>query len=153
SGPTRSPTSTRAEPASTSPPWPRWVGFETSAPNNREQEPSRSAPGPDCGTACDRQSLSPTFRDEHDADASRGLGMYRRPVESSLIRSVGYDLASSVLEIEFREPHRLYQYFDVPLSVYSMLMAAESKGAYFNEYIRDMYTYQESDEDKAPSPD
>jgi hypothetical protein len=93
-----------------------------------------------------RASIRPTPRDLHDADASRGLGVYRRPVESSLIRSVGYDLASSVLEIEFLERHRLYQYFDVPLSVYSMLMAAESKGAYFNEHIRDMYPYQEADE-------
>jgi hypothetical protein len=79
--------------------------------------------------------------------------MYRRPVDSSLLRSVGYDLASSVLELEFVERHRLYHYFDVPLSVYSELMAAESKGTYFNEYIRDMYTYQEADEAGSPSPD
>jgi hypothetical protein len=69
--------------------------------------------------------------------------VYRRPVESSLIRSVGYDLASSVLELEFAEHGRLYQYFDVPLSVYTELMAAESKGSYFNDRIKDMYTYQE----------
>ena len=69
--------------------------------------------------------------------------MYRRPVESSLIRSVGYDLPSSVLEIEFVETGRIYEYLDVPLSVYSRLMAAESIGAYFNEHIRDLYPYQE----------
>ena len=68
--------------------------------------------------------------------------MYRRPVESSLIRSVGYDLPSSVLEIEFVEGGRVYEYLDVPLSVYSRLMAAESMGHYFNEYIRDVYSYQ-----------
>ena len=50
--------------------------------------------------------------------------MYRRPVDSSLIRSVGYDLPSSVLEIEFVEGGRVYEYLDVPLSVYSRLMAA-----------------------------
>jgi hypothetical protein len=69
--------------------------------------------------------------------------VYRRPVESSLIRSVGYDLPSSVLEVEFVEGGRLYEYYDVPLSVYSRLMAAESIGAYFNEYIKDMYAYQQ----------
>lgn len=71
--------------------------------------------------------------------------MYRRPVDSSLLRSVGYDLASSILEIEFVDGDRprLYQYFDIPLSVYSELMAAESKGLYFNDYIKDMYSYQE----------
>jgi hypothetical protein len=97
--------------------------------------------------------IRPTPRNKGDADASRGLGVYRRPVGSDVLRSVGYDLASSVLEIEF-ESHRLYHYFDVPLSVYSMLMAAESKGAYFNEHIRDMYTYQEqADEPEGASPD
>ena len=69
--------------------------------------------------------------------------MYRRPVESSLIRSIGYDLPSSVLEVEFVAGGRLYEYYDVPLSVYSRLMGAESIGAYFNEHIRDMYAYQE----------
>jgi hypothetical protein len=61
-------------------------------------------------------------------------------VESSLIRAVGYDLASSVLEVEFAGG-RVYEYFDVPLSVYSELMNASSKGAYFNDHIRDMYPY------------
>lgn len=69
--------------------------------------------------------------------------MYRRPVESSLIRSVGYDLPSSVLEIEFAATGRIYEYLDVPLSVYSRLMASPSIGTYFNEHVREMYPYQE----------
>jgi KTSC domain len=73
--------------------------------------------------------------------------VYRRPVESTLIHSVGYDLASSVLEIELVEGQRVYEYYDVPLSVYSELMAAESKGNYFNEVIRDMYSYAQIDPD------
>jgi hypothetical protein len=68
--------------------------------------------------------------------------VYRRPVESNLIRSVGYDLPSSILEIEFIDGKGLYEYFDVPLSVYSRLMAAESIGSYFNEHIRDLYAYE-----------
>jgi hypothetical protein len=66
--------------------------------------------------------------------------VYRRTVESSLIRSIGYDLPSSVLEIEFANGH-VYEYYDVPLSVYSRLMASDSKGAYFNEHVKDMYPY------------
>ena len=34
--------------------------------------------------------------------------MYRRPVESSLIRSVGYDLPSSVFEVEFANGQGVY---------------------------------------------
>ena len=70
--------------------------------------------------------------------------MERQPVASSLIRSVGYDLIGSILEIEFHEPNRLYTFYDVPFSVYEELMEAPSKGRYFNEYIRDFYAYDAS---------
>jgi hypothetical protein len=70
--------------------------------------------------------------------------MDRQPVESRLIRSVGYDLPASVLEVELLpEPSRVYRYFDVPYSIFDELMSAESKGAYFNEHVRDMYAYEE----------
>jgi hypothetical protein len=69
--------------------------------------------------------------------------MDRQPIESSLLRSVGYDLDNSILEVEIVENGRVYEYFDVPLSIYTELMEAESKGAYFNESIRDLYSYQE----------
>ena len=68
--------------------------------------------------------------------------MERQPVDSSAIRSVGYDAFNSILEIEFVQPNRIYAFYDVPYSVYSELMEAESKGSYFNEDIRDLYAYQ-----------
>jgi hypothetical protein len=70
--------------------------------------------------------------------------MERQPVTSSLIRSVGYDLASSILEVEFADSGRVYEYFDVPLSVYEELISAESIGSYFNEYVKDLYAFQEA---------
>jgi hypothetical protein len=69
--------------------------------------------------------------------------MDRLPVDSTLIRSVGYDFPNSVLEVELTTGGRIYRYFDVPLSIYSELMAAGSKGAYFNESIRDLYPFEE----------
>jgi hypothetical protein len=68
--------------------------------------------------------------------------MERQPVTSSLIRSVGYDLVGSILEIELVEPNRVYTFYDVPFSVYDELMEAPSKGTYFNEFIRDLYAYK-----------
>ena len=68
--------------------------------------------------------------------------MERQPVVSSLIRSVGYDFAASILEIELVEPNRVYTFYDVPFSVYDELMEAPSKGTYFNEFIRDLYAYK-----------
>jgi hypothetical protein len=64
--------------------------------------------------------------------------MRREPVESSAIRSVGYDRATATLEIEFHTD-KVYRYFAVPHAVHEGLVGAESPGAYFNEKIRDRY--------------
>jgi hypothetical protein len=42
------------------------------------------------------------------------------------------------LEIEFKSG-RIYQYFDVPETVYQELMTAPSHGKFFNAYIRSVY--------------
>lgn len=65
--------------------------------------------------------------------------MKRTAVDSSVIAVVGYDSATSVLEIEFHNG-RIYGYFDVPADVYHALMAADSIGGYFNEEIRSAYS-------------
>ncbi len=64
--------------------------------------------------------------------------MYRTPVESSNIKSVGFD--SNTLEIEFISGG-IYQYFDVPTEVYHLFMNASSKGTFFNKYIKDIYKF------------
>ncbi|MCA9865868.1 MAG: KTSC domain-containing protein [Anaerolineae bacterium] len=69
--------------------------------------------------------------------------MQRTPVASSLVASVGYVPEYKVLEIEFQDG-RSYQYFGVPERIYKGLMAAESRGRYFNERIRDAYVYGRS---------
>lgn len=66
--------------------------------------------------------------------------MQRTQVESSMLRSVGYDPATRVLELEFRNG-RLYRYGEVGEEIYRELMAAPSKGRYFLEYIDDLYPY------------
>jgi hypothetical protein len=69
--------------------------------------------------------------------------MDRLPVDSSLIRSVGYDFPNSILEVELLPNGRVYRYFDVPLSIYNELMTADSKGSFYNESIRDLYPFEE----------
>ena len=71
--------------------------------------------------------------------------MDRLPISSSLIRSIGYDFPNSLLEVELLPSGRIYRYFDVPLSIYNELMAAESKGSFFNESIRDLYPFEENE--------
>ena len=64
--------------------------------------------------------------------------MDRQSVSSSNIRSIGYDAASSTLEVEFHGGG-VYQYYGVPENVYSALMRASSKGRYLNDHIKDRY--------------
>ena len=64
--------------------------------------------------------------------------MHRDAVESSSLRSVGYDPRRQVLEVEFATGRR-YQYLDVPPEAYEALMAAPSLGRHFNAHVRDRY--------------
>jgi hypothetical protein len=68
--------------------------------------------------------------------------MLRKSVDSTTMRSVGYEAGSRILEIEF-ESGAVYQYLGVPACDYEELMRAESKGRYFNREIRDSYPYTE----------
>ncbi len=68
------------------------------------------------------------------------MEMERKPVESSMLASVGYDPASRTLELEFNSG-RVYRYYDVEPEVYVELMEADSKGRYFLSEIRGAYRY------------
>ncbi len=67
--------------------------------------------------------------------------MIRQPVQSSSLRTVGYDKETKVLEIEFVQGG-VYRYFDVDESVYLGLISADSKGTYFQKNIRGRFRYQ-----------
>ncbi len=66
--------------------------------------------------------------------------MNRVSVSSSNIAQIGYSPESSTLEILFHTGS-VYQYFNVPASVYSALMNAYSKGTYFAQSIKNSYRY------------
>jgi hypothetical protein len=69
--------------------------------------------------------------------------MERLPVTSTDINSVGYDVDSQVLEIEFHKGG-MYQYFEVPQEIYEELMGADSKGKYFNMNIKKAYSFSKT---------
>ncbi len=64
--------------------------------------------------------------------------MNRQTVQSSKIRSVGYDRATKTLEIEFLGGG-VFQYEHVPEYVFQNLMVAASKSQYFELFIRGVY--------------
>jgi len=61
-------------------------------------------------------------------------------VVSSLFVSVAYS-RDATLELAFHSGAR-YRYFAVPPAVVQGLLAAPSKGAYFNCHIRNRFRYQ-----------
>jgi hypothetical protein len=64
----------------------------------------------------------------------------RVPVDSSSISSIGYLNNDGILEIEFRNGS-IYRLFLVPATVWADLLQSESKGAFFNRFIRDRYPH------------
>lgn len=66
--------------------------------------------------------------------------MRRQSVQSSNLRSVGYDAARLILEIEFHDSG-VYQYLDVPERVFNGLMSAKSIGSFFHKDIKDKFRY------------
>jgi len=61
--------------------------------------------------------------------------MERQYVLSSNIASIGFDPDNMILEVEFLNG-AVYQYYDVPQSIYEGLMAADSHGKYLAAYIK-----------------
>lgn len=61
--------------------------------------------------------------------------MNRQLVSSSNIASIGYDPDVQTLEIQFHKGG-IYQYYNVPVSIYNALMSASSHGTYFDQHIK-----------------
>jgi KTSC domain len=61
-------------------------------------------------------------------------------VDSSMIRFVRYDPRGRALHIIFTSG-KTYIYMGVPREVYDALLKADSKGEFFNEEIRDQYSF------------
>lgn len=66
--------------------------------------------------------------------------MNRVPVTSSNVASVGFDPESGTLEVEFHNGS-IYQYFDVPETVYDGLVNADSVGGFLAAEVKGTYRY------------
>jgi hypothetical protein len=59
----------------------------------------------------------------------------RETVDSSALAAVGYSKRLRALEIEFHDG-LIYRYLDVPGSIYTDMMHAESKAHFYNQNVR-----------------
>lgn len=64
--------------------------------------------------------------------------MKRKEIESSMIRSVGYDTKTSILEVEFKNGD-VWQYSDFPKTSWQELNNSESQGKYFVREVKGRY--------------
>jgi hypothetical protein len=67
-----------------------------------------------------------------------GKSMDRRPVNSSYIRSIGYDRERAVLEIEYVNS-TLFRYYQVPHRIYRDLMRTRNEEHYIRTYVHLQY--------------
>ena len=76
---------------------------------------------------------------------SGGIRSIHMPaLDSEALSYIRYDAKARTLFASFRgRKHRNYIYDGVPPEKYEALMAAESKGAWFNAHIRDRYPFRE----------
>ena len=65
--------------------------------------------------------------------------MERKKVNSSHIRSVGYDAGSQTLEVELTDGS-IWQYSKVPTEVHRRFMAAPSMVSFYRDSIEDDYS-------------
>jgi hypothetical protein len=61
---------------------------------------------------------------------------------STLVRSLSYNKRKKELRVTFVTGRR-YVYADVPVEVFEAFKAAKSRGQFFNDEIRDDYSYCE----------
>ena len=65
--------------------------------------------------------------------------MERNKVNSSQIRSVGYEASSQTLEVEMSDG-TIWQYTRVPTEVYRRLLAAPTIASYYRDNIEEDYS-------------
>jgi hypothetical protein len=70
---------------------------------------------------------------------------------STAIRHIAYDAATHELFVTFVPTGKTYAYFEVPEEVFHDFVAAESRGQFFNFFIRGRYEFREVAR-KRPAP-
>ena len=67
--------------------------------------------------------------------------MKRIPVESSSIKSIGYDISAQKLEVEFMSD-KIYVYYHVENSIVLRMLFDKSIGKFFKDWIAERYQFE-----------
>lgn len=64
-------------------------------------------------------------------------------VNSSNLKTVDYDKREKLLTATFiNRPRWIYTYYQVPATIWTAFIKAKSKGKFFADFIKDVYTYR-----------
>jgi hypothetical protein len=63
----------------------------------------------------------------------------RQPINSGMISTAGYDASCGTLEIEFRRDGAIWQYLDVPETMWHEFLNAESQGKYWHAHVKSRF--------------
>ena len=74
------------------------------------------------------------------------------PIDSSAISSVRYDRQQKTLLVTFRGGGGTYLYENVSSDEYRNLMAADSRGAWFNKFLKDRHPFRRMDVSPSTTP-
>jgi len=66
--------------------------------------------------------------------------MISTAIQSTVLTSITYDEPNQLLLVEFRGG-AIYCYLRVPLTIHQDLLAAPSKGAYLNRFVRAQFSF------------
>ena len=66
--------------------------------------------------------------------------MERQNVNSSMIKSIGYDSDNQILEIEFVSDGSVWQYYDFPEYLWYEFESSGSKGKFFHREVKGQYS-------------
>lgn len=77
--------------------------------------------------------------------------MELQKVKSTNIAAVGYDKESRMLRILFHTG-TAYDYQQVPATLYNQLIAASSKGEFFQEHVKEQFKYEKVNLEKERNP-
>jgi len=67
--------------------------------------------------------------------------MERKPVSSSNVAAIGYDVETEILEVEFLSGS-VYEYRNVPQVVYEQLMNTSSIGSFISKELKNHYPFE-----------
>lgn len=66
--------------------------------------------------------------------------MIMQPVNSSKIKTIGFNSNAMILRVTFLKDG-VFEYYGVPERIVEEFLAAESQGIYFKRFIKDRYRY------------